>query len=732
MAKSGMFSPLPGSGGQAASRRPGEWRPLWPVPRDAPPAPDAHPTLGKPAAVYTYCTASGELAGYVLRFEPPSGGKEIRPLTYCEHTVTKAREWRWKSFAPFRPLYGLDRLAQRPDAPVVVTEGEGCADAAGALLPGYVAVTSSGGSKAAGKADWGALRGRRVVIWRDADEAGSGYAVDVAQRLALVGADVAIVTPPEGAPDGWDAANATAEGWDHAKALALVAAATPASEAMRGGHGADGGTAADAGGDSRTNKGSGGPKGPPQRDRIIDALGESELWHTPDSKAFASAPVNGHIEHWAVRSREFRVWLARCFYAASGGAIGGQALEDALRVIEAKAVHEGLCHEPWRRVGEHDGAIYLDLGDADRRAVKITIEGWDVVARAPIKFLRSRAMRPLPEPEAGEPIEHLRGFVNVESDDDFLLMVAWLVAVLRPRGPYPIGIINGEHGSAKSTCARVLCALVDPNVAPTRSEPKDERDLFVAAHNNRVLSFDNLSGLPGWLSDALCRLSTGGGFATRELHSDRNEVVLVATGPVILNGIADLGARADLGDRALTFTLPAIGDDARQTEAEFWAAFEAHRPSILGALCDGVSCALRRQGEVKLDRKLRMADFIEWVEAAAPALGVEPGAFSRAYAENRAATVRMAIENNPVAQAVRSLAREIGHWEGSASELIPILDGREAEATKKHRSWPSTPSTLGRALMRMAPDLRGVGVDVQRDFRGKNRDRVWVIEHKGE
>lgn len=366
MAKGNMFSPLPGSRDRPPPRRPGEWRPLWPVPRDAPPVPATHPTMGEPAAVYTYRTASGELAGYVLRFKPPCGGKEIRPLTYCEHTATKEREWRWKSFAPLRPLYGLDRLAERPDVPVIVTEGEGCADAAGALLPQHVATTSPGGSKAAGRADWGALRGRRVVVWRDADEAGKGYAEDVMRRLTLVGADVAVVTPPEGAPDSWDAADAEAEGWDHAKALALVAAATPASEAMRGEHGAAGGAAADAGGDGRTNRRGGGPKCPPQRDRLIDELGELELWHTPDFDAFASVPVNGHIEHWAVRSRGFRVWSARCFYAASGGAIGGQALEDVLRVIEARAVYEGLCHAPWRRVGEHDGAIYLDLGDADR------------------------------------------------------------------------------------------------------------------------------------------------------------------------------------------------------------------------------------------------------------------------------------------------------------------------------------------------------------------------------
>ena len=180
-------------------------------------------------------------------------------------------------------------------------------------------------------------------------------------------------------------------------------------------------------------------------------------------------------------------------------------------------------------------------------------------------------------------------------------------------------IINGEQGSAKSTTARVLSALVDPSVAPTRAAPKDERDLAVAADNNHLLSFDNISTMPGWRSDALCRLATGGGFATRKLHSDRDEIITDAARPMLLNGINDLGARSDLSDRALTITLPAISEEVRRTEAEFWADFEAARAGILGALYDAVSCALRRQGEVELPRKLRMADFAVWIEAAAPA-----------------------------------------------------------------------------------------------------------------
>ena len=278
----------------------------------------------------------------------------------------------------------------------------------------------------------------------------------------------------------------------------------------------------------------------------------------------------------------------------------------------------------------------------------------------------------------------------------------------------------------------MLCALIDPSVAPGRAAPKDERDLAVAAHNNYLLSFDNISTMPGWRSDALCRLATGGGYATRELHSDRNEIIIDAVRPTLLNGITDLGARSDLSDRALTITLPAIGEDVRRTEAEFWADFEAARPGILGALYDAVSCALRRQGEVELPRKLRMADFAVWIEAAAPALGLEPGEFVRAYADNRAVAVRQAIEDNPLAKAVREMAEQAERWEGAASALLPLLDARVSEAARKHRSHPSTPAALGKALVRLAPDLRQVGVDVRRHrCTGDARERRWVIEYKG-
>jgi hypothetical protein len=118
-----------------------------------------------------------------------------------------------------------------------------------------------------------------------------------------------------------------------------------------------------------------------------------------------------------------------------------------------------------------------------------------------------------------------------------VLVVAWLLGALRAGGPYPVLAIAGEQGSAKTVLSKLLRALIDPSVAPVRALPRDERELFIAASNGHVLAFDNLSGLPPWLSDTLCRLTSGGAFSTRRLFTDQDEILFAAARPIILNGI---------------------------------------------------------------------------------------------------------------------------------------------------------------------------------------------------
>lgn len=240
------FAPLGGGGGSRGGGRQsgsGAAAPaVMPVPPGAPAPPTRHRDLGEPTATWTYRDASGGVTGYVHRFDLPDG-KQFRPLVLFRDGDRLV--WRWVSWPAPRPLYGLDRLAAAPAAPVVLCEGEKAADAAGKLLTGYVAVASPNGSKSAGKADWSPLRGRAVTIWRDADDAGDDYANSAAGCLAAIGAaSVAIVVPPTGCEPGWDAADALARGWSAERALGLIRTAIgakPRSSPATSAGSADGG-----------------------------------------------------------------------------------------------------------------------------------------------------------------------------------------------------------------------------------------------------------------------------------------------------------------------------------------------------------------------------------------------------------------------------------------------------------------------------------------------------------
>src|SRR5262249_41492160 len=154
--------------------------------------------------------------------------------------------------------------------------------------------------------------------------------------------------------------------------------------------------------------------------------------------------------------------------------------------------------------------------------------------------------------------------------------------------------------------------------------------------------------LPDWFSDALCCLSTGGGYGTRELYSDAEEVIFDATRPCVLTGIEDLGSRGDFIERSILLRLPSVPDSGRRSERELTARCGRARPGILGARLDAVSGALRRLGSVRLDVRPRMADFAEWVTAAEPSLGWAPGTFLRSYQDNREDANEVALSSSPL------------------------------------------------------------------------------------
>ena len=466
-----------------------------------------------------------------------------------------------------------------------------------------------------------------------------------------------------------------------------------------------------------------GRRGPTQADILIELAQSAELFHAPDRTGFADLDINGHRETWPIRAKGFRRWLARRFFETTQGAPSSEALQSALNVIEAKAhfdAPERLVHV---RVGGLDGRLYIDLCDETWRAVVIDVTSWRVIDNPPVRFRRAAGMQALPMPMPGGSAKALRSFLNVQCDADFVLVVAWLLACLRNRGPYPVIVLSGEQGSAKSTFSAILRALIDPNTAPLRALPREDRDLFIAASNGHVLAFDNVSGLPAWISDTLCRLATGGGFAVRQLYTDQDEMLFDAVRPVILNGIEDIVTRPDLADRAVFLTLAPIPEERRRPEAELWAAFDAERPRILGVLLDAVVQGLKRLPETRLEKLPRMADFALWATACETALW-PAGTFWSAYCDNRDEAVEGVIDADPIAAAVRAVMTTRTEWAGTASALLGALADTAGERVAKSKTWPDSPRALAGRLRRAATFLRKIGIEISFEREGRARTRM--------
>ncbi len=463
---------------------------------------------------------------------------------------------------------------------------------------------------------------------------------------------------------------------------------------------------------------------PSQATELVSLASDATLFHTSDGQSFAGITVGDHQETWPLKSKTLRQWLARRFFELKGSVPNAQSVQDALAVLEGQAAFSGPELSVFTRIAKNAGAVYVDLVNSTWQAVEITESGWRIIENPPVRFRRSRGMLALPPPVPGGSLDDLRPFINLANESDWRLFVGWLLAALCPAGPRPVLEISGEQGAAKSTSALVARALIDPNSAPLRQAPKDARDLMIAATNSWIVSLDNLSHLPDWLSDCICRLATGGGFSTRELYTDGEEIIFSAQRPVILNGIESLIHRGDLLDRALILNSPAIPEERRRPEADFWRDFEQVRPRVLGTLCAAVSMALRNLPHTTLPNLPRMADFALWLTAAEPALNWPSGAFLKAYTGNVADANELSLEASPVAAAVIALA-SAGGWQGTTSELLRKVSGDDA-STNQH-GWPKNARTLGGQLRRLAPNLRRIGVVVE--F-GRTNSQRWVAIRK--
>ncbi|QEE25706.1 hypothetical protein CS053_15240 [Rhodanobacter glycinis] len=443
---------------------------------------------------------------------------------------------------------------------------------------------------------------------------------------------------------------------------------------------------------------------------VLTEIGQEHyLFHDPDGEAFARVTVADHAEVLRITGSEYRDLLGRAYYLLSGAGANRNAITDAVATLTATARYGGPEEPVHLRVGATDNGIVIDTGAADWAVIEVTASGWRIVRQHGVNFRRTTKATALPVPGEAD-FSLIWKYVNVEVADR-VLVAGWLLAVLRPHGPFPILLLLGEQGTGKSNSSRILKSLTDPSGVPLRPPPRDDRDLLVAALNSWVLALDNLSGATPQLSDALCRLATGGALAGRKLYTDTEESAHNIQRPVILNGIDDLASRPDLAERCIHLTLPTL--TTRTTEAELAAQFKVDAPKIMAALLDGVALALRDVATVNIGVLPRMADFAKWAAAGVPAVGFTAESFITAYRSNQADAVALGLESSAVACTIRSFVERQGHWKGTARELLSRLN-HEAEADRNMPGWPHSPKGLQTILRRLAPSLRSVGIHVER------------------
>jgi len=437
-----------------------------------------------------------------------------------------------------------------------------------------------------------------------------------------------------------------------------------------------------------------------------------ELFHTEDHAAFAAIAIDGHREIHAVKGTEFRRWLRNGYFDQKKSAPSSEAMTSGIATIDALAARKGKCREVHLRVAELDGKLYVDLCDAKWRAIEISAAGWSIVAEPPVLFRRKSGMLPLPVPATGGSVELLRPFLNISTDDDFVLLVSFVLVALTPRAPYPVLAIAGSHGGAKSTLVELLRLLVDPSTTLLRTLPREDRELFIQARNGHMLAFDNLSSLPPWTSDALCRIADGAGFAVRSLFTDDDEVLFGGARPIVLSGIEDFVTRPDLADRTVAITLEEVGEEQRRRKGALLREFEEAQPLILGALLNALACGLRRVPDIRLAKLPRLADFATWATACEAAC-FHDGAFMAAFTRNREEAIRTVLEADVVATAVLQFMDIRESWEGTATELLGDLAAIVGEAATKKKTWPPAANALSGRLRRAAPFLRKRGIGVE-------------------
>lgn len=462
---------------------------------------------------------------------------------------------------------------------------------------------------------------------------------------------------------------------------------------------------------------------------IEQALGYGDIFfHNSVEETYVAVDKGRVYEIHRLEDKKYQMLLRKRFYDEIGKALSKDNINQAIGVLEAKALYEGAELEVYKRCAEVDGVTYYDLCDKESTIIKIDETGWKVDDDKQMLFIKKSNMseQVMPVP-CGDLLGLLNKHFRFKDEEDSMLHAVSLVTRFISDIPHPIEVIHGEKGASKTTTMRMNRSLIDPAPRDVISMPKGIQDLAIVISNNYMPCFDNLDTISAEKSDLLCIASTGGGYSKRKLYSDDDETIVSFKSRITLNGINVVATRADLLDRCIVLTLERIPEDERKEERLVWNSFNEDKPKILGAIFTILSVAKRIYETVELSKLGRMADFTRWGYAIAEAMGIGGEVFLKAYLNNQKKANQEAVESNPVATALIKYMNENISFTGTVSNLLTVLNKvaevEQIDTTSK--LWAKEPNVLSRRLNEIKSNLELEGIYYE--ISQKNHGRVIEI-----
>src|SRR5215218_9043519 len=454
-------------------------------------------------------------------------------------------------------------------------------------------------------------------------------------------------------------------------------------------------------------------KVPPVADRLVYYVREAGWPLFVDQHAEAHTFACGQAIPIARTNR----LLTKLLYEHEEKAPSNDGLIGARRVLDMLAHESGHVRQLHTRAAFHEGAVFYEL--APGRVVRIDESGWKLDAEPPVFFRAVKNLKGLPDPANDGALEDFAQWVNLKTDRDRRLFLAYVTLIFLPHISRPILQTTGVMGAGKTTASRVVKRTLDPtgNEAVTI----DRRDFLQKAAHCYVLMLDNQNSLPEWFQDMLCRLVTGESDSKRVLYTDEEDLVWSMQRAVLLNGINPPSERGDVQDRTLPIELERLDKRKRLPEDDFWLQFSLKHPELLGAVFDALAGALRERHTVKLSERPRLADWGLYAAALYKSQGWGVETFVEDWKGVEETQQQGTLDGSIVAQAVILYMNDKDRVELSAAKLHAQIGARGQDDLNllDDKTWPKTGRTLWKRIREVTPLLEAHGIRAYRSSSNK-------------